>query len=140
MKHILYVIVALLSFSSLVFADNSKDYPKNHWSIFSKNSAIALKSDNDGLKQAAMVNIIRYKDKINPTSVVFPLIDIYTKHQNEKMRELAVAALQQTGNVWALNYLKDNLMVEKNPQIKHLIASQLKAEKEKKNFLYMLKG
>ena len=138
MKRIVYVMVAVLSMSSLVLANNSGDYSKKHWSIFSKNSAVALKSDNDGVKQAAMVNIIRYKEKINPNSVVFPLVDIYNKNHNEKMRELAVSALHQTGDPWALSYLKENLEKEKNPNIRRLVMSWIEVDKANRN--YLLKG
>jgi hypothetical protein len=121
-------MLAVLMVSSLALADNDAKYSKNHWKVFTKNLVVALKSDNDGLKQSAMVQIIRYKDKLNVSKTVFPMVDIYKNHQNEKFRELATAALHYTDNKWAEDYLRQNYEKEKNSKIKHLILSCLKAE------------
>jgi hypothetical protein len=118
----------MLLVSSLALADDETKYPKNHWKIFTKNLVVALKSDNDGLKQSAMIQIIRYKDKLKVSKTIFPMVDIYRKHPNVRMRQLATAALHYTGNKWAENYLRKSYETEKNPQIKHLIVSCFKAE------------
>jgi hypothetical protein len=130
MKHLFYAILVILIISSLVFGNNKENYSKDHWAKFTKNSVIALKSNHDGIKQAAMVNIIRFKDKLDLNKTIFPLVNIYNNHQNEKMRELAVVALYQSRNEWAMNYLKENFDKESNPKIKRLILSCLLAEKE----------
>ena len=121
----------------MAFAENAIKYPKNHWKIFTKNLVVALKSDNDGLKQAAMVQIIRYKDKLNLSKTIFPMVDIYEKNSNEKIRELATTALFYTENKWGENYLRENFENEKNPQIKHLILSYIQAEKKTDKYMVL---
>jgi len=128
MKRFGLTVMIILMVSGLSLAKENSKFPKNHWKIFTTGLVKALKSDNDGLKQSAMVQIIRYKDKLNLTRLIFPLADIYDKHSNEKIRELATATLHYTDNKWAEEYLRKNYEKEKNPQIKHLIVSCIRAE------------
>jgi hypothetical protein len=137
MKRFIYIVLTILIVSSLALADNQTKYSKNHWNIFTKNLVVALKSDHDGLKQAAMIHIIRYKDKLNVSKTIFPLVDIFQKHPNEKFRELATAALHYTDNKWAEDYLRKNYAEEKNPQIKRIIVSCLQAENNEEKFSFL---
>jgi hypothetical protein len=130
MKRFIYTVFTVLMISGLAMADNGEKYPENHWKVFTKNVVVGLKSDNHGVRQAAMVLVIRYKDKLNTNKTIFPLVNIYEKNSDEKMRELATTTLLYTGNEWGENYLRENFEWEKNPQIKHLIMSYLQAKKD----------
>jgi hypothetical protein len=130
MKRFIYTVFTVLMISGLAMADNGAKYPENHWKVFTKNVVVGLKSDNHAVRQAAMVLVIRYKDKLNTNKTIFPLVNIYEKNSDEKMRELAATTLLYTGNEWGENYLRENFEWEKNPQIKHLIMSYLQAKKD----------
>jgi hypothetical protein len=130
MKKFINLTMIVLVMSSIVLANDGENYSKDHWKTFTKNLVVGLKSDNHGVQQASMVLIIRYKDKLDLNKTVFPLIDIYRKDPNERMRQLATVALFYTQNKWAENYLRENFKKEKNAQIKHLIVSYIQAESE----------
>ena len=108
MKKFINLTMIVLVMSSIVLANDGENYSKDHWKIFTKNLVVGLKSDNHGVQQASMVLILRYKDKLDLNKTVFPLIDIYRKDPNERMRQLATVALFYTQNKWAENYLREN--------------------------------
>lgn len=86
---------------------NANNYvEEGKWDAFSKNLAIALQSDYDGVKSAALGMIIRYGNQLDVEGAIFDVMKIYRNHDNEKMQRMALVALGQMENDWAIDFLQ----------------------------------
>ncbi len=102
---------------ALKYADNDQ------WQGFSENLIVALKSDHDGLKVAAMGMVIRFGAKVNVQEAVFDVMRIYRNHPNEKMRRMALVALGQMESSWAIGFLTRAEQFEKSPALHHTLTA-----------------
>ncbi len=91
---------------------------KDQWQGFSENLTVALKSDHDGLKVAAMGMVIRFGNKVDVQNAVFDVMRIYQDHPNEKMRRMALVALGQMESGWAIGFLERAQHFEDSPVLK----------------------
>jgi len=117
---VLIPLVAILFFAN-VFAQKEK----TDWNKFSENLIWGLNSGNEGLERSAMRFIIRYTDSLSINQLSSKIYDIYSSHENAKVRQLALVALNKMNNVWTLRNLVDDIYNESDPIIRHQIAAIL---------------
>ena len=118
------VLIPLLAilFLANVFAQQEKP----DWDKFSENLIWGLNSGNEGLERSAMRFIIKYADSLAVNQVSYNIYNIYSSHENAKVRQLALVALYKMNNVWVLKKLVDDIYDESDPIIRHQIATILK--------------
>lgn len=116
MKHLTFLSIFVLLFSCLtiVLAGDGKE----NWEKFSKSLVEMFKSDNEGLKQSAMLQIITYADSLDVQDAAYDIYNIYKWHKDEKMRQLALVALYHIQYDWAMNQLVEDIKKEKSPILK----------------------
>ena len=93
----------------------------DQWDGFSENLIVALKSDHDGLKVAAMGMVIRFGDKVDVGPAVFDVMRIYRSHPNENMRRMALVTLGQMESTWAIDFLARAEQFEQSPVLKQTL-------------------
>ncbi len=92
------------------------------WKAFTTQVRLALESDHHGLKQSALRYIIQYGDRLKTNrSDVFEVVRIYRDHENDTMRRMAVVALGQMQDDWAIDFLTRSARFEKTPSVRHTI-------------------
>lgn len=98
------------------------------WDTYSDNLEHALASDHDGVRQGALRMIIFYGDNLSISRTgVYDVVRIYRNHADDRLRRMAVVALGQTGDAWALDFLKRSVRFEQSPEIRHTIYAVLTA-------------
>lgn len=132
MKRTLTIFATVLFAFSLIFAVNSQ---ATDYEAFSKNLVKALKSDNQGLQVSAMQQVIKYGKKVDVKDATLDIVRVYRRSNNEKFRQLALAAINAMQSEWALGIVKRDYQFETNPKIKKMMAAVLNANKEKAKIL-----
>ncbi|WP_456424993.1 hypothetical protein [Rhodocaloribacter sp.] len=94
---------------------------KAAWGAFSKNLVNALKSDHDGLREAAMRFVIQYGDQVNVKAAVFDVMRIYRNHDNQNLRRMAVVTLGHMNSDWAISFLRLSTDYESSDALRHTI-------------------
>jgi hypothetical protein len=89
-----------------------------NWGKFSQSLVEMFNSDNEGLKQSAMMQIIVYSDKLNVQEAAFDIYNIYKFHKNIHMRHLALVTLYHLNYEWAMNQLVKESKIEQSPILK----------------------
>ena len=92
--------IAILNQNAITYVEAGK------WDAFSENLVVSLRSEYDGVKSAALGMIIRYGDQLDMNEAVFDVMKIYRNHENEKMQRMALVALGQMDNDWAIDFLE----------------------------------
>ena len=129
------IIFAILVFSCiLIFSHVSFAQQKVDWDMFSKNLVKALKTPNTGLQVSAMQKVITYADKLDISDAALALVRLYRNHKDERVRQLALVAINATNNDWAAGIVKRDYNFEKSAKIKRVMAAIIAAN-EKKNTL-----
>jgi len=93
------------------------------WDAFSKNLVNALKSDHDGLREAAMRFVIQYGDQVDVKAAVFDVMRIYRNHENQNLRRMAVVALGHMNSDWAISFLRLSVEYESSDALRHTLRS-----------------
>ncbi|MFQ5568593.1 MAG: hypothetical protein ACE5G0_02895 [Rhodothermales bacterium] len=76
------------------------------WANFDNNLASALTSNNDGVKEGALRQIIRHGEYLDMSRLsAFDVMRIYRNHKDDDMRHLAVLALGNMNDRWAIEFL-----------------------------------
>jgi hypothetical protein len=114
---VLAIAVVLVSGLQMVKASDVE------WAKFSKNIVKALKSDSPGLQKSAMQMVIKYGDKLDVGDAVFDVMRVFRNEKNRGERRLALAALVNMNNEWAMDFLKRQGEFEKDPVIKNQLVS-----------------
>jgi hypothetical protein len=118
-------LVTLVAVGLLVFAFTAVYANENlenvDWDAFSENLVVGLKSDNLGVRTSAMQQVIRYADNVNVDDAIFDIVEMYRSSNDEKVRQLALAAMHKTENAWAMDFLKRNLKFEKSEKLRTAI-------------------
>lgn len=116
MRHITFLFIIVLMFI-FVMAAVAGDEDEN-WEKFSQSLVKMFKSDNEGLKQSAMMQIIVYSDSLDVQDAAYDIYNIYRWHKNDHMRHLALVTLYHIKYDWALKELTKDIKIEKSPVIK----------------------
>lgn len=96
------------------------------WGHVSKNLVKALASDNDGLRQSAMILIVRHADKLRVNDAVYDVMHTYRHHKDEKVRKLALATLHQMQSKWAMGFLRMDLKFQENERLRRMVIAILR--------------
>lgn len=121
----LLLVIVLISIPILAWSGQKAETNQVDWNAFSKNLVKAIASDNEGLQRSAMRLIIHHADKVNVDQAVFDLVRIYRYHKNEKVRQLAIVALHEIKNKWAMGFLKRDLKFQESPVLQKQILACL---------------
>ena len=135
MKRVSYsmlVAVLLLAFAAQSGAAKEE---ADKWEVFSKNLCCCLKSDNEGVRNSALQHIVTYGANLQVNDAVFDVVRVFRSHKDERVRQLALAALHKMQNGWSMDFLKRSIDYEKSPTIKkqlRLIVNEYYANKREK--------
>jgi len=127
---ILIPLMALLFISSGFAQEKKVD-----WDKFSENLIWGLNSGNEGLERSAMCFIIKYADSLSVDHMASNIYEIYSSHENTKVRQLALVTIYKLNHIWILKNLVDDIYNETDPIIRHQIAWILK----EKPILYVVR-
>jgi hypothetical protein len=90
------------------------------WIEFSDNLVEAITGDNEGAKEGALTQIIRYGDYLSfERRTTFDVMRIYRDHEDDNMRRLAVVALGKMKDRWGIEFLDMLSRFEGNETIKN---------------------
>ena len=109
MRYMQYFIIALLLVGFGIVQAEEVD-----WQAFSKNLVVAIQSSNEGLRESALRQVIRYEGKLDVNAAIFDIVGIYRNHNDLHVRQLALVALYKTQNPWAMDFLRRHLQFETN--------------------------
>jgi hypothetical protein len=103
------------------------------WIEFSDNLVEAIAEGNEGAKEGALMQIIRYGDFLTfDRRTTFDVMRLYRDHDDDRIRRLAVVALGKMKDRWAIEFLDMLARFEPNEQIKNTMKSTVE-EYWKKN-------
>ena len=106
---------------------NPATMTKADWSNYSKRLIETLTNENKGLQQSALQRIIRYGSYMeNDRETVLEIVKIYRSHDDDRMRHMAVIALGELNDKWAMDYLKRAVHFEESSTIAHSMKYILK--------------
>jgi hypothetical protein len=92
------------------------------WVEFHDNIAVAIVSENPGIVEGGLRQIVRYGEFLDlERTSVFDVMRIYRDHSDENMRMLAVRALGSANDRWAIEFLDMIVEWEANPAVKKAI-------------------
>ncbi|UCE05190.1 MAG: hypothetical protein JSW07_16445 [bacterium] len=121
-RFIILITVLMMSFSQLVWSNETAPKKKTDWKAFSENLCKALASSNTGLQMSAMRQIISYADSLNVNKAVFDVMRFYNDgRQDEKVRQMALMTLYKMQNKWAIGFLRRAVNFENSPKLKSQI-------------------
>ena len=117
--------IAALNQNAITYVEAGK------WDAFSENLFVSLQSEYDGVKSAALGMIIRYGDQLDMNEAVFDVMKIYRNHENEKMQRMALVALGQMNNDWAIEFLERAHRFEDSQVLRQTIRAVISDYNEK---------
>ncbi len=104
----------------------------SQWAQFSKNLREAIMSDNMGAKTGALGQIIRYGQYLQFQELtVFEVMRLYRDSQDPKVRRMAVVALGNMNNRWAIEFLDMLSRYESDETIKRTMERVVQDHKTK---------
>lgn len=87
-----------------------------------------LASDDDALREAGLRHVIRDGAATNfQRTDVLNVVRIYRDHADDNMRRMAVVALGQMNDAWAMEFLTRSTIFEKTPQVLHTLLAVIDA-------------
>lgn len=96
------------------------------WHSYGERMAEALASGNEGLRQGALRMIILYGPNLGmKRAAVFEVVRIYRNHKDDRLRRMAVVALGNVQDSWAMDMLKRSVRFEKEPRVQQTIRAVL---------------
>lgn len=106
-----------------------KHISAREWRSYSTHIMQALASDHDGLQQAALRMIILYGANIDVhRDDIVNILKLYREHYDDRLRRMAVVALGQTGDSFALSYLNRSAAFEKSKEVQRTIHAVLASQ------------
>jgi len=93
------------------------------WDKFSKSLVKALQSNNEGVQLSAMQLVIKYGDKVDVSAARYRVMDIFMKHKDQKVRQLALVTSYVIHNPFDLGLLERQLKFEEDAVIARQIAA-----------------
>lgn len=97
------------------------------WDAFSRNLTTALQSEHEGVKLAALQQVIHYGDKVDVDQAAIDVMRLYRDHQDDDVRRLAVVALGKMQSRWAMGYLERSEDFEKSDDVRQTIRAVVSA-------------
>ena len=86
---------------------------------FNKKIVEAVHSDNQGIREGALVQIAYYGDYLDfPELTVFEVMRMYRDHDDPQIQRLAIVCLANMGSRWAIEFLDMLAPYESNETLK----------------------
>jgi len=101
--------------------DKAKQAEAAKWEAFSENIVHALQSDNEGAKLGALQMVIRYGADLNVDEAIFDVMRLYRDNDDDDVRRMAVVAMGQMKNAWAIGFLRLSKDFEQSPTVRKTI-------------------
>lgn len=117
--------IAQLNQKAITYVESGK------WEAFSENLVRSLQSEYDGVKSAALGMIIRYGNQLDVDEAVFDVVGIYRTHENEKMKRMALVALGNMENEWAIEFMERAQRFEDSPVLQQTMKAVVADYREK---------
>lgn len=132
------LITCFLFFTENLFAQESEPdwktlVEKTNWKSFSKNLVTAIKSGNTGLQVSAMQLVIKWGDRINVSGAALDLVKLYRKHENEKVRQIALVTINAMNNDWAAGIAIRDLAFEDSERMKRMMVAIIRQNQTRNN-------
>ena len=124
MSKLFTVIIPLLVM--LILSNGFAEEEKVNFNKLSDGLIMAVKSDHEGLQVSAMMLIIKHSDKVKVDQLANDIYQIYSSHENDKFRQLALVTLHKMHNRRILSNLVFDIDSESNPLIRHQMDTILK--------------
>ena len=125
MKSRMILTASLVAFLALSLGNLSAQEREIDWKHVSKNLVKALASENDGLRQSAMVMIVRHGDKLRVNDAVYDVMHIYRTHKDERVKQLALATLHKMESKWAMGFLRVDLRFQESEKLRRMVLAIL---------------
>jgi len=125
MNRRMIIYTALIAFLAFGLSSVSASEREIDWKLVSKNLVKALASENDGLRQSAMVLIVRHSDKLRVNDAVYDVMHIYRTHKNERVKQLALATLHKMQSKWAMGFLRMDLKFQESERLRRMVLAIL---------------
>ena len=124
MSKLFTVIIPLLVM--LILSNGFAEEANVNLSKLNDGLIMAVKSDHEGLQLSAMMLIIKHSDKVKVSQLANDIYQIYSSHENDRFRQLALVTLHKMNNRRILRNLVFDIDSETNPVIRHQMATILK--------------
>lgn len=106
--------------------DEAARLTATEWVAYSNRISDALASDQDGLREAALRMTVLYGDRLKlDRTDTFEMIRVFRDHKNNRMRRLAVVALNAQDDHWGMEMLARSYKFEDDPGVHYQIAAVL---------------
>lgn len=90
----------------------------------------ALESTHYGFQTSALRLLIAYGQDVNfDRRTVFDVVRLYRDHEDAQVRRMAVVALGQMDDDWAIDFLQRSLRYEQASPVKHTMAAVVAAHR-----------
>ncbi len=106
--------------------DEAARLSATEWVAYSNRISDALASDVDGLREAALRMTILYADQLTlDRRDTFEMVRVFRSHKNDRMRRMAVVALNAADDHWGMEMLARSYRFEHDPGVRYQIAAVL---------------
>lgn len=113
------IVSGTLVLSCLAFlSTTARAQHQTDWELFSKGLIQAVESGNYGAKLGAIQQIAIYGSNLDVNPVVFDIVRVYRNAKDENERILALSALAQMRNAWAMDFLARSIPYEKSIRVR----------------------
>lgn len=93
-----------------------------YWNGTTEELDTLISSNKDNQVVFALQTIITNANSIRMNGLAYDIYQIFRNHENDKIRQLALAALYKTQHYFVLKNLEDDFYREENPEIRRQIA------------------
>jgi len=129
------LLLAIVPVIFIVLPANSQDSMDHdtlltgaQWEAFNKSLINAIHSDNEGLREGALIQIAHYGDFLEfPELTVFEVMRMYRDHDDPQIQRLAIVALGNMGSRWAIEFLDMLAPYESDEALKQTMESVVRA-------------
>ena len=125
MKRRAIITAAMVAFMAFGMSTANAQEQNVDWKLVSKNLIKALASDNAGLRQSAMLMIVRHGDKLQVKDAVYDVMHVYRTSDNPCVQKLALATLHKMESKWAMGFLRVDYRFQKSDELKRMVAAIL---------------
>ena len=117
------VFVFVASASADPVKDSTKTEKNVNWKNYSQSIVDGIRSENDGVRDAAMRLAIQYSDQIRVADATIDLMRIYRNADSAQLRRLAAVTLASLDSSLADGYLRMSKPYEKNDGVRKTLAA-----------------
>ena len=116
---LLPVLLFVLPAAGQYSMDRDTSLTGAEWEAFNKKIVQAVSSENQGIREGALVQIAYYGDYLEfPELTVFEVMRMYRDHDDPKIQRLAIVSLANMGSRWAIEFLDMLAPYESNETLK----------------------